>query len=245
MTADSLAAVNADAGLAAVAALGVFARANEPALLARFKSLPATEFDAGLVELLSTAAWACWFAATEDQKDKSLATEAKVPIDLVRKAVAIEGRMQACCEYYFKDHPEIGPYLAMLRAGSGHRDIASDLLGYASVYREQYDTVKEDKKHFRATDADDAIKTAEEILGILGARLSPEGRVAAENLIRAWTLLLDTYEEVASTGRWLLRHEPHPEKAFPSLFSVIRSGRGGRKKKPTEPAPTEAENTEG
>jgi len=52
MTADSLAAVNADAGLAAV------------------------------------AAWACWFAATEDQKAKSLVTEAKLPIDLVRKVVA-------------------------------------------------------------------------------------------------------------------------------------------------------------
>lgn len=240
MTAESLAVVNADAGLAAVAALGVAARANEPDLLGRFKSLPSKEFDATLVEQLPTIAWACWYAATEDQKSKVFATEAKLPADLVHKATAMERRMQACCEYYFNDHPDLGPYLAMLRAGSGHRDLAADLLGYAGVYRDQYDNLKDDKRHFLATDADDAVKVAEEILAILGSRLGPEGRAAADDLARAWTLLLDTYEEVAATGRWLLRHEPHPEKTFPSLFSVIRVRHGGRARKKPEAAPTPA-----
>ncbi|MDC3960525.1 hypothetical protein [Polyangium jinanense] len=237
MPVESLAVVNADAGLAAVAALGLAARASEPKLWARYKSLPSSEFDAALVELLPTAAWACWYAATEDQKARTLSTEGKLPAELVQKALGIEARMQALCEYHLNDHPEVGPYLAMLRAGTGHRDLAADLLGYATVYRDHYDALKDDKKHFRATDADDAVKAAEEILANLGARLGPEARVAADHLARAFTLLLDTYEEVAATGRWLLRHEPTPEKTFPSLYSVIRSRAGGRGKKKPEPPP--------
>jgi hypothetical protein len=238
MSADSLATLNADAALAAVAAIGVAARVNAPEWIARFKSLPATEFDSSLVEQLPTIAWACWYAATEDHKGRALATDAKLPADLVQKSVTTEARMQACCEYYFNDHPEIGPYLAMLRAGTGYQDIASDLLGYAGIYREHYDTISGDKKHFRATDADEAVHIAEEMLAILGGRLSPEARLAADYLARAWTLLLDTYNEVATTGRWLLRRDPQADKTFPSLFSMVRTrhSRGKNKPDPT-PAP--------
>ncbi len=59
MSADTLLALNADVGLAAVAALGVAARANAPEMLVRFDSLPASEFDVKMVEELPTMAWAC------------------------------------------------------------------------------------------------------------------------------------------------------------------------------------------
>ena len=237
MSADTLVMINADVGLAAVAALGVAARANAPEMLLRFKSLPATEFDVKTVEELPTMAWACWFAATEDQRARAMTTEAKLPADLVQKAVAIEARMQACCEYYFNDDPEIGPYVAMLRSGSGHRDLAADLLGYAGIYREHYAIVSVDKKHFRATDADDAVTVAEEMLAQLGNRLGPEGRDTHHYLVRAWTLLLDTYEEVAATGRWLSRREPGADKLFPSLYALARTRHGGRGRKKDEASP--------
>lgn len=239
MPVESLIAVNADAGLAAVAALGVASRANEPELLARFKSLPAAEFDASLVEQLPTIAWACWYAATEDQKGRALSSEAKLPADLVQKALNIESRMQACCEYYLNDHPEIAPQLAMLRAGTGHRDLAADLLGYASIYREHYSTLSTDKKYFIATDADDAVKAAEEMLSTLGARLSPEARLASDQLARAWTLLLDSYDEVATAGRWLLRRDAQVNKLFPSLFSMVRTRRSKAQKAPEAPSSPE------
>lgn len=232
MPADSLSTLNADAGLAAMAALGVAARANEPELLARFKSLPAAEFDVFCVEQLPTIAWACWYAATELQKSRAVATAAKLPADLVQKALVLEARMRACCEYYLNDHPEIGPQLAMLRAGTGHRDLAADLLGYAGIYRDFYATLSSDKKYFVATDADDAVKVAEEMLSALGAQLGPEARRATDQLARAWTLLLDTYEEVAEAGRWLLRRDAEVEKLFPSLFSLIRTRRSKAHKKP-------------
>lgn len=240
MAPESLATLNADAARAAIAALGVAARANESELLVRFKSLPNKEFDAALVEQLPTIAWACWYAATEEQKNRALATDAKLPAELVQKAIAMEARMQACCEYHLNDHPEVGPFLAMLRAGTGHQDLASDLLGYAGVYRDHWDALSSDKKHFRASDADDAVKLAEEMLALLGARLSPEARLAADHLTRAWTLLLDTYEEVASTGRWLLRHDPQANKVFPSLFSLVRTRRARKNAALEAPPPAES-----
>ena len=234
---ESLAPVNIDAGLAAIAALGIAARTNEPALRARFQSLPASEFDSTQLDLLPKTAWACWYAATEDAKARAVATDAKLPIEMVQRAAEIERRMQACCEYYFNDHLELGPYLAALRSGTGHRDLASDLLGYASIYADQYDTIKDDKKHYRPTDADDAVKLAEEMLTLLGSRLTPEARTAADNLARAWTLLRDTFNDVVDTGRWLLRKDPRAAAELPSLFYLARPRSGGRPAKPAEPAP--------
>jgi hypothetical protein len=236
LPAESIATLNADAARAAIAALGVAARANEPELFARFKSLPNKEFDSKLVEELPTIAWGCWYAATENEKSRATSTEAKLPAELVQKAVATENRMQACCEYYLNDHPDVGSQLAALRAGSGHQDLAADLLGYANIYREHWDVLSADKKHFRAADADDAVKIAEEMIAHLGSKLSPEARQAADLLARAWTLLIDSYEEIAITGRWLLRHDPRAEQAFPSLFTLSRSRRSRTKSKP---APTE------
>ena len=245
MSAELLVMVNADVGQAAVAALGVAARANEADLLTRFKKLPTDEFDASLVEQLATIAWACWHAFTEHQKVRALATDAKLPADLVQNAMTIESRMQACCEYYLNDDPVIGPYLAMLRAGTGHRDLAADLLGYAEVYRDHYDIVSVDKKYFRVTDADDAVKTAEAMLGLLGAKLGPETRISADDLARAWTLLFDTYDEVATTGRWLLRKDSQADKVFPSLHSMARVRHGGRGRKKAAAASIMSTPTEG
>jgi hypothetical protein len=79
------------------------------------------------------------------------------------------------------------------------------------------------------------VHVAEQMLSILGARLSPEARLAADYLARAWTLLLDTYEDVATTGRWLLRRDPQADKAFPSLYTLARTRHGGRGRKKQEP----------
>lgn len=137
------------------------------------------------------------------------------------------------------DHPEVGPQLATLRSGIGHQDLAADLLGYAAIYREHWDILSLDKKHFRSSDAEDAVKIAEEMITHLGARLSPEARQAADLLSRAWTLLWDTYEEVVQAGRWLLRHEPRGADTFPSLIALSRPRRSRNKSKaePSQGAP--------
>jgi hypothetical protein len=240
MAPESLATLNADAARAAIAALGIAARANEPEFLARFKSLPAKEFDIAKVEELPTIAWACWYAATEEQKGRATLSDAKLPASLVQQAVAMKARMQACCEYHLNDHPEMGPLLAALRTGTGHQDLAADLLGYAGIHRDHWDVLSTDKKHFRATDADDAVKIAEEIIAALGAHASAEGRQWADHVVRAWTLLLDTYEEVALTARWLLRHDPRAVELVPSLFAMARTRRS-RKKNNSTTAPAASE----
>jgi hypothetical protein len=67
-----------------------------------------------------------------------------------------------------------------------------------------------------------------------------KGRAAADDLSRAWTLLLRVYNEVAETGRWLLRRDPNGKDEFPSLYSVARPGGGRPRKRPagtSEPKP--------
>ncbi|WP_437896447.1 hypothetical protein [Sorangium sp. So ce124] len=65
----------------------------------------------------------------------------------------IEGRMQALFEYHLSDDPVIKPELDRLRPGTGHRDLANDLLGYARIYELRADVVKDDRKLYRAGDA--------------------------------------------------------------------------------------------
>lgn len=226
-----------DIEAAALAALGVFSRIMKPEVYSRFGSLPSAEFDIASVDGLGEAAWAVMFAHTSAAKARAGATEARLPAKLVSRAIETEARMQACCEYYLADDMELGPEVARLRAGVGHRDLANDLLGYADIYRMRNDHLKLDRKNYRATDAADAIKIAEEMISLLGEGLSPEAKIAAENLGRSWTYLLNIYDEVKSTGRWLFRGEPDVDSLFPSLFSAGRTGRPKKKAK-TEPAPT-------
>src|SRR5262249_34700596 len=151
-------------------------------------------------------------------KARGNASEAMLPADLVQLATGIEGRMQKCCEYYFADDPALGPEIARLRAGSGYRDLAGDLMGYAAIYRDKLDVVKHDKKHSRATALGDAVKTGEAILKALADSMGPDLKEASDLLARAWTLLLAIYAEVSATGRWLERSETGVDALYPSLF---------------------------
>ena len=46
-------------------------------------------------------------------------------------------------------------------------------------------------------------------------------------LLRAWSLLITTYQEVSAAGRWLFRHE-NGEARFPSLYTIGRQRRSRR-----------------
>jgi hypothetical protein len=145
--------------------------------------------------------------------------------------------MQACCEYYLLDDPELGPEVLRLRPGVGYRDLAADLLGYADLYTKRHDVVRQDRKYYRATDRDEAVRIAEQILELLGETLGPTGRTASSLLGRTFDLLRAAYQDVSETGRWLLRADPERERLFPSIYSVGRSRRSRRtgEKADTEP----------
>lgn len=239
LTDDELQPLNVDMTAAAIGAIGVADRAREPSLLVRFQSLPPGEFDATQIDRLSDLGWAALHTVTLSSQVNGRG-RAKLPAELVERALTLEARMQTCCEYHLGDHPVAGAEVARLRSGNGYRDVAADLLGYAELYRIYLDILSRDTKHYLATDQEEAVSTAEQMYTLLGESATIEAEVSAVDAQRVWTLLLRTYEDVAETGRWLLRGEPRrAERLFPSLFRLSRTGRRSRQDEPAdEPAPT-------
>lgn len=231
---DKLAVPRLDVRAAALGALGAHAFATQHAPLhARFEKLDgAGEFRIENLERLRDAAFVVLLAHAQAEEAGAFATDVKVPVALVEEAMDVERRMQELLEYRFKKDPEIAPLLAVLRPGTGYRDLAADLLGYAEIYERRTQEVASDTTNYRPTDLADARRLGGEIFAHLSASMSPKARDAYELLRRAWTLLLEVYAEVSETGRWLLRYDPRREERFPSLFAVGRPGRGKARKQP-------------
>lgn len=235
---DELMAPNVDMSAAAIGAIGVAERAREPTLLVRFQGLPPGEFDPAQIDLLATLGWAALHVVTRTGQARGQ-SRSKLPPDLVESAIVLETRMQICCEYHLADHPVAGPELTRLRPGQGYRDLAADLLGYAEIYRTFKDVLERDVKHYRDTDEADAVSTAERMYTLLGEAATAEPQLTGLEARQVWTLLVRTYDDVAATGRWLLRNEPsRADRLFPSLF---RLGRPARRSRPGEPEPAAGE----
>ena len=125
------------------------------------------------------------------------------------------------------------PELDRLRSGTGPRDVANDLLGYARIYELRPDVVKTDPKNYRPGELAKARELAGKIIQALSASMTPRARVADDRVVRSWTRLNRCYDEVRSTGLWLYRNDGQKEPRFPSFFSAAPPS-VGRPKKPAE-----------
>jgi hypothetical protein len=234
LSAERLERPRGDVELVAAGALRVARSAGEPPLRARFRALPPSEFDPECLDLLEPLAWALWHVhrAQRAPAATTAAAAAVVPVELVEAATELERRMQNCVEYHLADHPEAGPTVAFLRAGTGYRDLAGDLLGYAELYRTHREELRHDRKHYREGDADEAVRLATRLFEALALGQGGDRHGLALR-DRAWTLFARAYDEVAATGRWLLRRESGAASTFPTLRALGRStpappGAGGR-----------------
>ncbi len=226
LSADQLERPRADLELVALGALALARTVREPNLRARFRALPPSEFDPEWLELLEPLAWALWHVHRTHRALSAASAAPVVPVDLSEAATELERRMQTCVEYHLADHPEAGAKVAFLRVGTGYRDLAGDLMGYAELYREHRDELCHDRKHYRAGDADEAVVLATRLFeAIAMGQGGDQHRLALRD--RAWTLLARCYEEIVTTGRWLLRRDPFAGALFPSLQALGRPG-GGR-----------------
>ena len=111
--------------------------------------------------------------------------------------------MMRVVAYYFSDDDKLGPEIADIRSGTGHQDLASDLVrlaDLADIYEAQSDVVKHDTKHYRATDARDARTNAHTILEALSATQNAEYKKWLDLSARAWTLLAAHYAETGAAS---------------------------------------------
>ncbi|MEO7330556.1 MAG: hypothetical protein ABI193_18420 [Minicystis sp.] len=216
-----------DVRAAALAAVGVYSFVTQDETLhARFEKLHEIgEFEIANIETLKVAAFIVLYAHAQAEAAGALETDAKVPARLVQDGIEVEARMQELCEYKFKRDAKIVPRLQLLRPGTGHRDLAGDLFGYADIYEMRPEEVASETTNYVATDVADARRIAGEILAHLSAAMSPKAREAYDLLLRAWTFLLRTYAEVQEVGSCLNRRDPKRDDWFPSLFAAGRTGR--------------------
>ncbi|WP_437949720.1 hypothetical protein WME98_02025 [Sorangium sp. So ce296] len=225
-----LVTVRMDVEAATYAALGVVGFVSSPDVRARFARLPREEFDLSHLDELELACFAALHALAEARAAGALATDARLPIALVTEAMEVEARMQALCEYQLGDDPAIKPELDRLRPGTGHRDLANDLLGYARIYELCADVVKADSKLYRAGDAARARELAGAMIQKLSTALTPKAREAYDRYVRVWTLLCQRYDEVRAAGLWLWRKNARAQERFPSLFAAGRPNVGRSRK---------------
>lgn len=220
---------NTTVDAAIIAALAVGRKANAEPLRARFANLPKKEFDIANLDKLEVYGRACWYALTQGQTASAQSSEAKLPVALFEEATVTRKRMIKTLEYHFEPESKVGKEVTDIRLDAGHRDLARDLGRLAVVYRAEHDELKDDKKHYRASDAVLAAKLSQRILDELGAATSAEQKHWTEMVARTWTLLKTAYDDVASTGAWLLRNEEGGE-IFVSLIAAGRVGRSKAKK---------------
>ena len=238
LPAEEVGTIRLDVSVAAYAALAVARYVQSPDVRPRFAALPKDAFDMAVADDLGQTCFAALFSITEAQAEGALDTEAQLPPAIAAEATELEKRMQTVCEYQLSDDPQIAPLLAILRPGTGYRDLLNDLKGYVWIYEKRPEAVKLDGKNYRPGD----LERANEMIGLIGLAfsdaMSPKAWQAYDTYLRAWTLLERSYEEVRSAGLWLFRKDPTRDLRFPSLYAAARPNVGRpRKQAGTTPQP--------
>ncbi len=230
-----------DGGLRAIH-LGRFAT-SEP-VAARIARLPADELDAQAFEILEPCGWAALHVSMQAEVAAVAESRATVPGALAAEGLEQVLRMRALADYYFADDPVLGPELASIRKGSGHKDLALDLVRYAAIYDAHHALVSRDPKHYRPGDASNARRLADAINEALAASQGPTAREWIEQKARVFTLLRNAYDEVHATLSWLFRRDPAAQRQLIHLHGP--APKAASKPKPAEatppaaPAPTDA-----
>ena len=201
---------------------------RQPERREAFASLPPAFFDVLYVDRLEPVSEAAFYAWLQSEDAKVFRTGAKMPLPNLIEMTSLKGVMIKVLEYNVGDKEDVFKKLASIRPGHGHADNASDLWRLGVLYEEHAAELAADTRLYRAEDAARAKRYAQAINHVLGDGRESDALVWSDYLGRAWTLLINTYDEVAAAGRWLFRHE-NGEALFPSLYAIGRQPRRTRR----------------
>jgi hypothetical protein len=235
-------AINTSIAKAIICAASVGRMVKQPEVRALFASLPATHFDMLHVDRLESAAMATWYAELCLRTASTMVSSAKLPEAVVAEATALKQRMFRVAEYNLDHIQEVVNELRSIRPGTGHIDLANDLMRLAVIFLAHADRLSLDTQRYQAGDTESARRHAHSIYQVLGDGRESNARYWGDYLSRAWTLLVTTYDEVSAAGRWLYRHD-NGEARFPSLYAIGRQrrskqpgdGEGGEDEEPASP----------
>ena len=139
-------------------------------------------------------------------------------------------------EYYFDDHSEIQHQLASIREGSGYLDMAQDLIKIATLAEAHDEVLNVDTRHYRSSDRADAHRIASRIHEELDAQSPEKLKRLQDQLNRAWTLLVLSWNETCLAGQLLFRKDQDARERFVSAYTLGRNPitRSARKTEDTD-----------
>ncbi|HEU4406876.1 MAG TPA: hypothetical protein VFS43_16535 [Polyangiaceae bacterium] len=222
----TLAPLRVDAQRAAAVAYSVALRDAEPARRSSFERLAAGGFyQLATLERLPRLAQAVWFAGEQQRLHEALASEARVPNEVVREARAQRARVRQVLTYWFGRHPDIAAELAYRRRAVGYVDRVSDLNALARLYeRDEVRAILADSDpNYRETDADDARRLARAIFAGLGVRAERETQRWTSHTQRAFTLLSRAYEAHRRSGLYAFGEREDVGRTYPTLVTAVRA----------------------
>jgi len=222
---ERLLAPHVEVARAAAAAVTVARRASRSPMRERFALLPKELFDVACVDDLEVIAQAAWYARTEATDERAAAVAVRISPAIMEEATDVKARVMALCDYHLADDPAVAVLLDDIRPGTGYADLANDLVRLARISRRHDEALRLDTKNYRETDAKRADELAAAIMGALAE--TERERARWEMAARAWTLLVETYAEVAAAGRWIFRDQPELS-IFGSIISAARRPRRAR-----------------
>ncbi len=212
------------------------ARAASGELKPRFLALPASEFDPANLELLTDSAHALLKARLDAETAMLAASKAKLAASVVQAALELKERTLTLLNYHLREDAAVTRETADIASGRGYVDLANDLGRIARLLRDHQDTLEADTRLYQTEDAGRCEELSHRILEDLGSEQNPDQRRRIDTLNRCWTLFERTYDEVAQTGRWLLRaDERRADQLFPSLFALSHPRKGQKSSSPAEP----------
>lgn len=222
--------------LAATSALRLLDEVERAGLLDRLRKLASIgEFDAALLSLLPDLAHAAWYIRHRLDQAAAVSSEARVPSSLVESASLLRQNMLRVLDFHFGDDPDVEPQLAHIRRGTGHQDLADDLVALAALYQRHEKTLAGTPRYYEKGQAKEAQSQAAAILQALSQDLGRDAAEWSELQRRISPLLERAYEEIAQTARYLTRQDPESDTRFPRLHNIARSRPAP--KKPEAPDP--------
>jgi hypothetical protein len=224
---------NTSVDKAIIHAASVGRMVKQPEVRVRFAGLPAGEFDQQQVERLETVSLAAWHVTVSRNSATVQSSGTKISESDIEAGMLLKQRMIKVIEYHVGHLGEVSTELTSIREGTGYLDMANDLMRLGTLYQRYIAEISADTRHYRAEDREDAGRLAHSVHQVLGDGRDTDARYWNGYLPRAWSLLVDTYDEVSAAGRWLYRHE-NGEMRFPSLYAI---GRQRRSRRPDEDAP--------
>ncbi len=174
-------------------------------------------FDAAALSDFPLRIAAFWY--TDIELAQALKPRRSLPKEVVDEAKPLHGKLASAALYLFKNDPTLAPQIALIREGSGYLDTAGDLVRYASLFKSQWESVK-NRCDITESDLASAEKLGPVMLEGLTA-VPAEELVAKKDLrSRAAEYLCRGADDIRDAAAYVFRKTPAALSRYPSLYSV-------------------------